>query len=92
MSETVMALMLREKTLMADLARLRARNDQQAHDLESAWERNTENLARVMTLDSRLAEAREALQQAHACATVRSDGTCDGCFVSDALRGLEGAR
>lgn len=28
-----------------------------------------------------------ALRQAHACATMRDDGTCDGCFVSDALGG-----
>jgi hypothetical protein len=28
---------------------------------------------------------RGALTKAHACATLRPDGTCDGCFVSDAL-------
>ncbi len=27
----------------------------------------------------------EALTRAHSCATLRSDGTCDGCFVSEAL-------
>lgn len=28
----------------------------------------------------------EALKRSHACATVRDDGTCDGCFVSEALK------
>ena len=28
---------------------------------------------------------RSTLMGAHACATLRDDGTCDGCFVSDAL-------
>lgn len=26
-----------------------------------------------------------ALEKAHACATVRDDGECEGCFVSEAL-------
>ena len=26
-----------------------------------------------------------ALERAHACPTVRNDGTCDGCHVSEAL-------
>jgi len=34
-------------------------------------------------------QARAALEQAlvkaHSCATLRDDGTCDGCFVSEAL-------
>lgn len=30
-------------------------------------------------------QLREALQRAHACGTLREDGTCDGCFVSEAL-------
>lgn len=27
----------------------------------------------------------DALKKAHACATLRDDGTCDGCFLSEAL-------
>lgn len=34
---------------------------------------------------SALLMVREALKRAHACATLRDDGTCDGCFVSEAL-------
>ena len=30
-----------------------------------------------------------ALRQAHDCATLREDGTCDGCFVSAALKRAE---
>lgn len=26
-----------------------------------------------------------ALERSHACATVREDGECDGCFISEAL-------
>lgn len=29
--------------------------------------------------------ARTALDKAHACPTLRNDGTCDGCHVQDAL-------
>lgn len=28
---------------------------------------------------------KEVLKQAHACATLKEDGTCGGCFVSEAL-------
>lgn len=31
----------------------------------------------------------QALRRAHACATLRADGTCDGCYVSDALQPVE---
>lgn len=27
----------------------------------------------------------DTLRRAHACPTVKNDGTCDGCFVSEAL-------
>lgn len=30
-------------------------------------------------------EMYEALLRAHSCATLRDDGTCDGCFVSEVL-------
>lgn len=33
---------------------------------------------------------RGALARAHACATLRADGTCDGCFVSEALENAIG--
>ena len=32
---------------------------------------------------------RDALKMAHGCATLRVDGTCDGCFVSAALAETE---
>jgi len=32
---------------------------------------------------------REALVRAHCCATIRKDGNCDGCFVSEALADTE---
>lgn len=28
----------------------------------------------------------EALKRSHACATVKDDGSCEGCFVSEALK------
>lgn len=30
-----------------------------------------------------------ALKRAHSCATVQADGTCDGCFVSEAIKEAE---
>jgi hypothetical protein len=36
-------------------------------------------------LEARNAVLTNALARAHACATLREDGTCDGCFVSAAL-------
>lgn len=35
-------------------------------------------------------ELLEALKRAHACATLQSDGTCSGCFVSEAIAKAEG--
>ena len=35
---------------------------------------------------ARIAELEQALGRAHACATVKEDGTCDGCVVSAALK------
>jgi hypothetical protein len=35
--------------------------------------------------EARLAVCEKALRKAHGCATIREDGTCDGCFVSEAL-------
>lgn len=35
-------------------------------------------------------ELLEALKKSHACATVRDDGSCDGCFVSEAIQKAEG--
>jgi hypothetical protein len=40
---------------------------------------------RATRSEAQLAQARAALVKAHACATLRDDGTCDGCFVSAAL-------
>lgn len=36
-------------------------------------------------LSRRVRQLETALRLAHACATLRPDGTCDGCFVSEAL-------
>ena len=33
----------------------------------------------------RIAELEAALRRAHCCATLQDDGTCGGCFVSEAL-------
>lgn len=35
-------------------------------------------------------ELLEALKRSHGCATLRTDGTCDGCFVSEAIQKAEG--
>lgn len=35
-------------------------------------------------------ELLEALEKAHACATLPDDGTCDGCFVSAAIAKARG--
>lgn len=32
-------------------------------------------------------ELLETLRRAHNCATLQSDGTCDGCFISEAIEG-----
>jgi hypothetical protein len=37
-------------------------------------------------LEARNVVLKNALERAHACATLRADGTCDGCFVSAALK------
>jgi uncharacterized protein with PIN domain len=37
-------------------------------------------------LEAHNAVLKNALEKAHACATLRADGTCDGCFVSAALK------
>lgn len=34
-------------------------------------------------------ELMEALKKSHACATVRDDGLCDGCYVSEAIQKAE---
>lgn len=39
----------------------------------------------VVQLVTRVRTLSEALRRAHACATLRDDGTCGGCFVSEAL-------
>lgn len=31
----------------------------------------------------------EALKRSHACATVKDDGSCEGCFVSEALNAAQ---
>ena len=31
-----------------------------------------------------------ALKRSHACATVKDDGSCEGCFVSEALKAADG--
>lgn len=31
----------------------------------------------------------EALKKSHACATVKDDGSCEGCFVSKALKAAQ---
>lgn len=54
------------------------------------WQREAERaiveLAAVRaSLGGKLGVLKEALYRAHACATRRDDGTCDGCFVSEAL-------
>src|SRR5262245_10110989 len=36
-------------------------------------------------MERETAALRAALVKAHACATLRDDGTCDGCFVSEVL-------
>jgi hypothetical protein len=36
-------------------------------------------------LETRIGVLRRALEKAHACATLRDDGTCGGCPVADAL-------
>jgi hypothetical protein len=43
-------------------------------------------LDRVLAREGRVEELAEVLRRAHACATLREDGTCEGCFVSEALR------
>lgn len=42
-------------------------------------------LAAVATRDTTIRALGEALTLAHACGTLRDDGSCDGCPVSDAL-------
>ena len=42
--------------------------------------------AEVVVLRARVVSLRDALVRSHACATLRDDGTCTGCFVSEALR------
>jgi hypothetical protein len=37
------------------------------------------------SMKAEIAELRVALHRVHNCATLRDDGTCDGCFVSAAL-------
>ncbi len=39
--------------------------------------------------DITIATLREALERAHACATLKNDGTCLGCFISVALAATE---
>ncbi len=41
---------------------------------------------RLMALEQRVEGLEVALRPAHGCATLREDGTCDGCIVSEALR------
>ena len=41
---------------------------------------------RVLALERRAEGLEGALRRAHACATLREDGTCEGCFVSEALQ------
>lgn len=41
---------------------------------------------RIEELNAERDMLRAALKRAHACATLRDDGTCDGCFVSEALK------
>jgi len=36
-------------------------------------------------LTEQIAALRQALKRAHNCATLKDDGTCLGCFVSEAL-------
>lgn len=40
---------------------------------------------KVMALERRAEGLEGVLRRAHACATLREDGTCEGCFVSEAL-------
>lgn len=47
--------------------------------------RDAEHAAERDRLLEAVRVARTALDKAHACPTVRNDGTCDGCHVQDAL-------
>jgi len=50
------------------------------------WQRAYQDaFVKVQEADARAARLREVLRVAHACATLRPDGTCEGCFVSVAL-------
>ncbi len=44
----------------------------------------------LIALQEKLKIATEALKKSHACATVRDDGSCDGCYVSEALSNATG--
>ena len=46
-------------------------------------------LSTIETMQKQLDEARDALKRSHACATVKDDGSCEGCFVSEALQKIE---
>lgn len=46
--------------------------------------------ARSEQSDALKAELVDALGKAHNCATLAADGTCEGCFVSGALKKARG--
>src|SRR5262245_42085757 len=66
---------LQVRALRAEVERLNAERRRNALDGQAALdEAHNDNAA-----------LRRALERAHGCATIMPDGTCEGCFVSDAL-------
>lgn len=48
---------------------------------------NAEFIVRAVNIHYKLLEA---LKKSHACATIQEDGSCGGCFVSEAIANAEG--
>ena len=57
-----------------------------ATERDQAWEQQQALEDKLAAAEAERARLREALRRAHSCATGRDGGTCDGCFVSEALR------
>ena len=55
------------------------------------WDLSDADIAALSAVLKSHSDLYDALKFAHAgCATLRADGTCDGCFVSAALLKAEG--
>jgi len=92
--ELTARVMLREREL-ADRGSDKARAEEKMKEIRAAYDDCSQTRhdlgLKLAMLEAAARAAREALARSHACATLRDDGTCDGCFVSEALAALDAA-